>query len=703
VSGYHKYTPLRIAVPFILGIVIRLQFPTHWPLNCLILLDLVTLTGLFISFLFIRSNYGLRWVSGILANLGLFILGILIVSVIDRQNTVLKGEGQSVKARAVLCRMDASPAARAEVFTGNASTIAWLDSTGNWILLETEILVYFKNDSLCKSLEYGDLIIASTDLLSIPGPSNPYMFSYKKYLHNRQIFHQVYLEQGQWQKISRAAVNPLFYIADRCRKAFMKTFNDFGIAGQDFALVSALLLGDSEYLDAEIRQEFSYAGATHVLSVSGLHVGIVYIAADKMLFFLKRSRRSRKWHAFLTVAFIWAYALITGLCTSVVRASLMFSLVAAGNHLKRSQDSYNILAVAAFLQLWINPFEITQVGFQLSYLAVLGIFAFYKPFNELISTDNRLISWLWPVIAVSLAAQLATSPLASFYFNMFPVYFLITNLIVVPLAGIIIYLALPLLLAGATGVIYEWLAFPLKWSLQIMRVSVEMIQSWPGAVIQPIVLTPAQVILLYFAIISVFAIFVWNDRKWAFVFLGSCLLFLMISAGERYRKLLTTEIVVYNVPGRTAIDLIDRRVAYFIGDSLLLKDSGKIKFQISPNRMHEGVKEIRTFKAEESDLLNLPGIWMKSPFIYFAGKKIVFIDENIERYGPYQRISCDLAIISGKVKTDPENLLSGIETRQFIIASSVPVFTTARLMGYIEKESVTCHAVRNDGAFVVKW
>ena len=349
------------------------------------------------------------------------------------------------------------------------------------------------------------------------------MFSYKKYLQNRQVFHQVYLEPGQWRKTGIRSVNPLLDFADRCRKAFLETFREFGITGQDFALVSALLLGNTEYLDAEIRQEFSYAGATHVLSVSGMHVAIVYIAADRMLFFLKRSRKSRKIHTLLIISFIWLYALITGLSTPVVRASLMFSLVAASNLLRRSSEGYNILAVSAFLQLWINPYDITQVGFQLSYLAVLGIFALYQPFNEVIASENRLVTWIWPVVAVSLAAQLATSPLAAYYFNMFPVYFLLTNLVVVPLSSLIIYFAIALLALGAVGVTFHFLALPLQWSLWFMRESIGEIQSWPGAVIDSLHISEFQVITVYIVIASAFGLFILRKRFWALVALScSC-------------------------------------------------------------------------------------------------------------------------------------------------------------------------------------
>jgi competence protein ComEC len=355
------------------------------------------------------------------------------------------------------------------------------------------------------------------------------------------------------------------------------------------------------------------------------------------------------------------------------------------------------------LQLWINPFEITLVGFQLSYLAVLGIFALYKPFNELVDSDNRLISWIWPVIAVSVAAQLATSPLASHYFNMFPVYFLLTNLIVVPLAGIIIYLAISLLVAGAVGLTFQWLAWPLKWSLQFMQVSVEMIQGWPGAVITPIVLSRLQVILIYLIIVSCCVFFMLKYRKWVFVTLGSCLCLFMLFAADLYKKMNTTEITVYQVSGHTAIDLIHNRKAVFIADSLLVTNSKKIDFQVKPNRIHKGVKELTNLITENDRSLILPGIYADGTFIFFEGKKLVLLNEHWTIRKTESRFDCDVLIISGKAVLKPEDLITWLNMKQVVIDSSVPFYKADKLKLFFEKEGIACHSVRHSGAYVLKW
>lgn len=569
--------------------------------------------------------------------------------------------------------------------------------------MNRKALVYFKVDSLDQSLAYGDLIIISGALQSIAGPQNPQMFNYRQYLNNRQIYGQIFLEPGHWQATGKVDCNPVKSLAEKCREKCLVIFRKFKIEGQDFALLSALLLGRKEYLEKEVTQEFSHAGVIHVLCVSGLHVGIMYIVADKLFFFLKRNRKSRKVHQIIILGFIWAYAFIAGLPLSVIRAALMFSLIASCRLFKRSSESYNIVAVAAFIQLLINPYDITQVGFQLSYIAVLGIFAFYKPFNETIGSANFIAAGVWSVLAVSLAAQLATFPLACHYFKLFPVYFLLTNLLVVPLAGVITYFAVFLLAVGASGMAFEWLAWPLKWSLRLMSGSVEFIQSLPGAVIEPIILSPVQVILIYAAIVGLFIFWVMAYRKGVLIIIGSLLILTFISTYSIYRKLKTTEIIIYQVSGHTAIDLVHQQHTIFICDSLLMADPPTIAFQVQPNRIGLGISDVRVMTAEKPALLSSVDTWIRYPFLFFRGKTILVINNQWNSKRQELISHCDLAVFSGNPRINPGELKKQVDLKQVIIDSSVPMYRAEELTQLFKTEGIPCHSVRHDGAFVLRW
>jgi competence protein ComEC len=655
-------------------------------------------------YLFLRQVFPLRWIGGLVANIVLFILGACLVS-LSGSRSYLSEEipGIATGRDMYLCRIEMSPVLKSTSYMGNAVVIAEKDSSGVWKVLKEKILAYFKDDSTCKFLSYGDIVVFSGILQSIQGPPNPDMFNFRKYLENRKIFRQVFIEKGHWQKAGKAFYNPIKLWAEKCRIVFLDILRKFGIEGREFALAAALLLGTRDFLEKEVIREFSFAGAIHVLSVSGLHVGIMYVVADKALFFLKNGKRSRKLHQVMILACIWAYAFISGLPSSVVRAALMFSLIAAGKMFRRNVESYNILAVSAFLQLLINPYEITDVGFQLSYVAVLGIFAFYKPINELVDPGNKFLSMIWSILAVSIAAQLATFPLACHYFYMFPTYFLLTNFIVVPLAAVVTYFAVSLLVIGGAGFTFEWLGWPLKWSLRFMGASVETIQSWPGAVIQPVVLTTIQVVMIYLIIAGIFIYWLNLNRRGAFIILTSLLVLSVLSVSYFYKRLNYNEITVYQVSGSTAIDFIYNHHAYFMCDSLLNSDQGKIEFQLMPHRKKLGVKEVTQISMTHQDPLAFPESWFSYPFAFFRGKTIVIIDDNWTKTKPLEAIACDLAVISGKLKVSPADLKKQVISGQFIIDNSVPAYQADQLAGLFSKEGIPCHSVKKEGAFVLNW
>ncbi|MCU0370139.1 MAG: ComEC family competence protein [Bacteroidales bacterium] len=666
-NGYHVYTPVRIVMPFILGIICAMSFWPGLPAGIIVRITLVLYLSLVAAYVFLRTIFGLRWISGMIINLSLFLIGTGMISVAGQKFRARVAEGDTGSPwKIFLCRVETGPVRKADMTTGNVTVIAGQDSLGRWHAIDSKVLVYFKNDSLGQHLRYGDLLLVSGAMQEVAGPHNPHVFNYRRFLEYQRISHQVFLDPGHWKRIGKTIPNPVILWAESARKKFLEILKDFKVEGQDFALVSALLLGSKEFLESETIREFSQAGAIHVLSVSGLHVGIMYVVADKVLFFLKRGRKTRKLHHILIICFIWGYAFISGLPSSVIRAALMFSLLAVAKMFKRSSDNFNILAVAAFFQLWIDPYEIAKVGFQLSYLAVLGIFAFYKPLNELNSSGHRLISWIWPVLAVSIAAQLATFPLGCYYFNLFPVYFLLTNLVVVPLAAVITYFAVFLLFAGGAGVTMEWLAWPLKWSLRLMSGSVEMIQSWPGAVIDQVVLTRGQVILLYIALISMFIFFIKGRRRWAFVFFTSLLLISAISAKVLYNRITAREIIVYHVSGLSSIDFIHNREALFLCDSNLASYTTKIEFQVKPNRIQHGVREVHLFRPEMHAPVDFPGTWASYPFIYFMGQRVVIIDHRWKKPLSGTRIVCDLAIVSGKPQIKPDELNKQVDFRSLV-------------------------------------
>jgi competence protein ComEC len=278
-------------------------------------------------------------------------------------------------------------------------------------------LIYLAKDSLAKMLNYGDHLQINTRLSGINPPQNPHEFNYRKYLKNRNINHQAYLNKDAWQIIDHKQANPIKYYALKIRRHFLNTLTDSNLSESEFAVAAAILLGQDEILDDETRQDYAGAGAMHVLCVSGLHVGIIFLAFNLILSFLKKKGTQKMIKTMLLILLIWSYALITGFSPSVLRATVMLSFIIVGEAFGKKGNIYNSIATSAFLLLLINPLMIMEVGFQLSYAAVIGIVSLYPQIKKQLYHPNRIIDKTLSILIVSVAAQLGTFPLAIISIN----------------------------------------------------------------------------------------------------------------------------------------------------------------------------------------------------------------------------------------------------------------------------------------------
>lgn len=702
-NRFSRYTPIRIAFPFTAGVALFFLTGEIFSVFTLLTLACLFLAGLCIHYLFFRANFRWRWTAGVTTACCLAAFGNIVTCLHDPQHVAGSNNfGPRPDTSILLLRAGHTPEKKTRSYALKVKVVAMLTDTTAWERSGLKMLVYF-TDSSCADIKYGDVIITRAVVQPISPPGNPNVFDFKKHMYNQGYTHQIFLKPHQWGKLNTSRSNPVRMYAEMCRARFLDVLRKYRVEGEQFALVTALMIGERAYLEPETVREFSYAGAIHVLSVSGLHVGIMYVLLDKLLFFLKRGKHGRKLQYILIIAGIWAYAVVTGLPSSVVRAALMFSIVAMANLFRRDSDNFNSVATAAFLQLFINPFELTQIGFQLSYLAVLGIFAFYRPFNNMVVTGNIAVAWIWSVIAVSLAAQLATGPLSVYYFNMFPVYFLITNLIVVPLASFITYFTVMLLFAGAAGLYPEWLAWPLKWCLDLMLGSVEWIQSWPGAVLRPVLPDAATTIFSYAAILFLFIMISTRKKKWLLPLMSAIAAVSVLFAVNQYNRIERCALYVYQHKGALAIDMMKNRRNLFVTDGRMQKDSTRLQILIEANRIKNRISLTDTLQISEKGQIGRQEYWYSRPFLNYMGKKIVFIHDEWLPGNAEQRVQCDLAILSGQSGFNDPAVLNRVKFERAILAPDLSYSREERIVKWLNDAGIPFHSVRKDGAFVMEW
>ena len=433
-----------------------------------------------------------------------------------------------------------------------------------------KVLVYFEKGEDIKRLKPGNQIIFEQSPEIIKNRGNPYEFDYQKYLEKKHIFRQVYLKTGNWH-LTGYRNNTLLLRAETIRDKLLKIYRDQEIGAQETEILSALTLGYKRELDRETKRIFSSAGAMHVLAVSGLHVGILFFAFTFCFGFLQKRKIGRFIYVVLSISLLWCYAFITGLSPSVLRACTMFSLIIIAGNINRRANIYNTLAASAFLLLLVNPNNLFEVGFQLSYMAVFGIVYLQPRIAGLWQVKNKVALFFWNLICVSIAAQIATFPLSAYYFNQFPTYFLLSNIVVIPAAMLLIPLGLGLLAFSKIPLLATSIAFVVKWIIKSVYFLLSAFESFPHSTPDVVLHLPE----LLFVLVILFSIFLFLNSHRA-VFLKSALSFAVVLAAfilfSAYKQINQHEIIVLNSQEQVTCLIYANKMYVISADTLSVDD-----------------------------------------------------------------------------------------------------------------------------------
>ncbi|XOV68670.1 MAG: ComEC/Rec2 family competence protein [Fluviicola sp.] len=408
---------------------------------------------------------------------------------------------------------------------------------GKWVSMNHEVVVYNQH-----RLREGDVILFRSALQPIKNSGNPGEFDAKSYWYSKNITRMGFIGTEDYTVVDFEAPNWLQSQFKKTR-SYLSNLLSNSLPEEEASLARALILGDKSKLSGETRESFGNAGAMHVLAISGLHVGIIMYL---LFFVLKSGNRwiSRRTAVVITLFFLWAFAGVTGWSPSVLRASLMFSLLLIGQEWAKSGNPMNTLFFSAFILLLINPLLLFDIGFQLSYGAMLGIFLFFDKIKSLVRVRNKIANKAWEGTALGIAAQMFTIPIVLFHFHQFPNYFWLTNLGIMCLAGVILASGLIFFAFHYIPYLKLLLVVLLTWSLFALLKFVEWIDSLPFGVAKGFVLSPQEV-LLFIALMIVLVSF-YSRKRIRYVSVG--LLILMVSSWQwgRYHATEETELVIFN-------------------------------------------------------------------------------------------------------------------------------------------------------------
>lgn len=425
----------------------------------------------------------------------------------------------------------------------NQKYIANVDNL-NEKLVFGKVLINLKKDSL-KTLNIGDKIFTNITFLEIQEPKNPYQFDYKKYLEKQQISHQLYFDKNTFIIISKGDFS-FTLLAQKFRKKINNLLIKNGFSGDELGVINALILGQRQNISDELLENYVGAGAIHILAISGLHIGIILLILNFLLSPIERLKNGKFFKLILVVTLLWIYAFIAGLSPSVVRAVTMFTAVAIGMQFNRPTNVYNTLVMSIFVLLLFNPYYVFEVGFQLSYLAVFAIVWVQPLLYNIFSIKYKFLDFFWKIFTVSLAAQIGVLPLSLFYFHQFPSLFFISNILIIPVLGIILGGGLLIIFLSLLDVLPSFLVTAYNWLIHFMNSVVEWVAHQESFLFKNISFSLLLVFASYLLIVFLVQFLKKKNVVNFICFLVSVVVFQLVFIDKKYEMSIEDELVIFH-------------------------------------------------------------------------------------------------------------------------------------------------------------
>ncbi len=456
------------------------------------------------------------------------------------------------------------------------------------VAVNAKALLYIDKDDYDTSIHIGSRLLVKNTWQTIKGTGNPGAFDYHRYCLFNKIYFQSYISGNNYKVLTQERNLWFARFINTCRQHIIHSTQQLLKDSMHSGIANALLIGYRENLDKDIVQAYSNTGVIHVIAISGLHIGFLYMLLGLVLSVLFRHDRFRVLALCIQLVSIWAFVILTGASASVVRSGIMFSVIILGNIIQKKPNAINSISVAVFIQLFINPFSLWDVGFQLSYAAVLSIVLFYNPIYVWGITRYKAINYVWKMNAVTLSAQVLTLPIILYTFHQFPNYFLLTNLVIVPLSNVVLF-GLLLLLAAHTFSTYiaTKIAVGVDACIGIANTIVQFFDKLPYAT-TTIHISLVQAILLF--IIALVLYYGILEQRGYTIKLVSIfvLLFTILHVVKNYQQKNANKLMVLNVPKQSFIGVLNKKVLYSYADSVLQMPNPTSNFYVKPTLMHLG-------------------------------------------------------------------------------------------------------------------
>ncbi len=545
-----------------------------------------------------------------------------------------------------------------------------------------KILFIIKKDSVYNILKPDELLLITSEVKSINAPLNPHQFDYKKYMSSLSVFGQTTINKDQIL-IQKMGASSIRGTAQKFRNFLISKLEQSPLNPRERGIIMALILGEKRGIDKQLYNDYAAAGAVHILAVSGLHVGILLVLLtflSKPLTYLKNGNIIA---GCVIVLCLWAFAFITGLSPSVTRAVTMFSFFAFANAAGRPTNGINTLFLSFLVLLVINPLWLFQVGFQLSYAAVLFILWLHPLFTKsIIRSKYWLVRKGTSIITVTLAAQIGVLPLTLYYFHQFPGLFLLTNIVVLPIISLLMYGGILIVFLAAVNGLPEWLAIAYNYCIEQLNNFVHWVAMQEQFLFQDLHFPGPQVMTSYLLLISLLILWKVFDVKRIIAVLAMFTIFISTFVWDKFETS-NDELIVFNKTAETVISYKnDSELTVFRNDSIENSSLNTL---------------LRSYSTATNSQITSSN---KVPSVLKYDKKSILILDSIGAYPKLEKV--DFLVLTQSPKINFERMLDSLKPN-FIIADA------SNYKGYVTMWKETCeykkvpfHYTAEMGSYVIK-
>lgn len=564
----------------------------------------------------------------------------------------------SLLSHNALCAVwiDDIPEQKAKTIKLHVRLLAWIDSTTHQAAVG-KALLYLQKDKRSLQVRAGDKLIIPASWKEIVRSGNPGGFDYKAYCDRQEIYVSQWVPSSQWIQAGTVQHASLYFI--QLGETMRNVLATFIPHPKHRAFAEALLVGYRKGLDAETYQDYAKTGLSHLIAISGMHIGMIYFSLLKCLQFIPFFRQHKKAAIPLALVGIWFFACITGLPASVLRSTIMFTLIGIGELGKRKMSIYNNLCSSAFILLMIHPSWLFDPGFQLSYLAVFSLAVLYKPIYHAFYSRNFFIDTLWQLTAASIAAQVFTFPVILYYFHQFPFLFIINNLVGIILTTVILYLEIVLLCCSVFTTFSQLLGKLISILIEVLNNFVHILGNMEGSRLQQVQISLSSCVLLY-GLIIFFLVFIFH-RRVGYLFLGGmCLcLFLFQLIRQKTASLHQHRIVFFNDRKRCHLGLIAGTNYHFYSEP---NDSSSFQFVREPAIIYYGLKTSKPelMRKQQNDYYTL---------VQFGTKTVLILKRSAIRFR--RKIKVDVVVLP--IRMNSVMALDSLQASDWVMLGEPPL------------------------------